>query len=267
MPRPQPFNNTELNDVELNARTIDVIGDLDSLNKIHFPNSDLVSAINAVPNITNKTFYIDQVNGSDNNDGSQSLPFKTLQKAFNNIPPGGFGVIKLLNDYICSQDTGSREKVGKHKYIIISGFINTSNGTPLYTLKNSSLVGGFSGILVETGTTLDLQDLELESNDNGSGAPHWQMLVKIEIGAVNVGLKIGRWSNYTNNTTILRLNGVPIADFEVAIGVCNFVRVDLEASSSTNLFFNRLERQIIFNYTQINDKSNGLVNIPSRGLI
>lgn len=99
MARPLPFNNTELNDTELNSRTVDVIGDLDSLNKIHFPNSDLVSAINAVPNMMSKTFYVDAVNGDDTTgDGSSTAPFATIGKALSSIPTGGWGYIILLSD-------------------------------------------------------------------------------------------------------------------------------------------------------------------------
>jgi len=41
----------------------------------------------------NKTFYVDAVNGDDNNDGSESAPFKTIEKAIQSIPTGGFGRI------------------------------------------------------------------------------------------------------------------------------------------------------------------------------
>ncbi len=99
MPRPLPFNNTELNDVELNARTVDVIGDLNSLNKIHFPNSDLVSAINAVPNMMNRTFYVDAINGDDGNDGSVNAPFASIKKAVYSAPPGAVVNIHLKNDH------------------------------------------------------------------------------------------------------------------------------------------------------------------------
>lgn len=95
MPRPLSFNNTPLTDAELNSRTVDVIGDLDTLNKIYFPNSDLVAAINAVPGMMERTFYVDPINGSDNNDGSQNAPFQSLTKAVDSIPVGGVGTIYL----------------------------------------------------------------------------------------------------------------------------------------------------------------------------
>jgi hypothetical protein len=45
-----------------------------------------------------KTFYVDAVNGDDNNDGSSAHPFKTLQKAVNSVPVGGYGNIILNSD-------------------------------------------------------------------------------------------------------------------------------------------------------------------------
>lgn len=49
--------------------------------------------------VMNKTVYIDQANGNDNNTGEQISPFKTLQKAINSVPKGGYVYIKMLNNY------------------------------------------------------------------------------------------------------------------------------------------------------------------------
>jgi len=47
-----------------------------------------------------KIFYVDAVNGNDNNDGSSSAPFKTLKKAIDSIPAGGYGNLFLADgDY------------------------------------------------------------------------------------------------------------------------------------------------------------------------
>lgn len=139
MPRPLPFNNTELNDVELNARTVDVIGDLDSLNKIHFPNSDLVSAINAVPNMMNRTFYVDAVNGNDNNDGSPTAPFKTVKKAVDSVPAGGIVSISLLNDHT-EQATSKIYLQGKT--VIIYGYRGDGVNNNKYKLNFQIAPGG-----------------------------------------------------------------------------------------------------------------------------
>ncbi len=47
-----------------------------------------------------RTYYVDAVNGSDNNDGSSTAPFKTIKKAVDSVPVGGNVRIVLLNDYV-----------------------------------------------------------------------------------------------------------------------------------------------------------------------
>ena len=47
-----------------------------------------------------RTFYVDAVNGDDNNDGSSTRPFKTFTKAYNSIPYSGFGEIIFTSDYV-----------------------------------------------------------------------------------------------------------------------------------------------------------------------
>jgi len=43
-----------------------------------------------------REFYVDAVDGDDNNDGSESEPFKTIKKACYCVPIGGCGVINIL---------------------------------------------------------------------------------------------------------------------------------------------------------------------------
>jgi len=45
-----------------------------------------------------KVLYVDPVNGNDSNEGSQTSPLLTIEKAIYNIPKGGTGVIKLRSD-------------------------------------------------------------------------------------------------------------------------------------------------------------------------
>jgi len=46
-----------------------------------------------------RSFYVDAVNGDDNNPGTSNAPFKTLKKAVDNIPIGGYGKIHIIGDY------------------------------------------------------------------------------------------------------------------------------------------------------------------------
>jgi hypothetical protein len=47
-----------------------------------------------------RTFYVDAVNGDDNNDGSSGHPFKTIKKAVDSVPIGGLGKIYLTEGQI-----------------------------------------------------------------------------------------------------------------------------------------------------------------------
>ena len=47
--------------------------------------------------LMSRTFYVDQVNGDDGNDGSESAPFRTIKKAVGSVPFGGMGTIILAS--------------------------------------------------------------------------------------------------------------------------------------------------------------------------
>lgn len=46
----------------------------------------------------NKNYYVDPVAGLDTNAGTQAAPFKTLKKACDSVPIGGYGVITIIGD-------------------------------------------------------------------------------------------------------------------------------------------------------------------------
>jgi hypothetical protein len=88
----------------------------------------------------NRTFYVDQVNGDDSNDGSSDAPFKTLQKAFDSIPIGGKGTVILLNNYDTGLDTSSPTitlktiSLNLNGYKLISNRSIVVNGSKVYVL-------------------------------------------------------------------------------------------------------------------------------------
>jgi len=49
-----------------------------------------------------RTFYVDAVNGSDSNLGTSATPFKTIKKAIDSVPVGGYGEIHVVGDYSLS---------------------------------------------------------------------------------------------------------------------------------------------------------------------
>ena len=93
-----------------------------------------------------KTFYVNQTNGNDDNDGSSNTPFKSLQKAIESIPPGGIGVINLQSDYIL--DSASEVLNIENKKIYFLGGNKTYNLTINQNLDNHVIRG--NGILIFT---------------------------------------------------------------------------------------------------------------------
>ncbi|MEO2220059.1 MAG: hypothetical protein ABGW55_00685 [Nitrosopumilus sp.] len=59
--------------------------------------SQLKTINNALYTGMNRTFYVDAINGDDNNPGTNDAPFKTIKKAIDSVPVGGFGTIILQN--------------------------------------------------------------------------------------------------------------------------------------------------------------------------
>ncbi len=54
----------------------------------------------------NRTFYVDAINGDDNNIGTNSsAPFKTIQKAINSVPYGAFVRVELVSNYVGNFNT------------------------------------------------------------------------------------------------------------------------------------------------------------------
>jgi hypothetical protein len=61
--------------------------------------SQILAINNAIPSAMNRTFYVDAENGDDDNTGSSDAPFKTLKKAIDSVPVGGYAKIHILSEY------------------------------------------------------------------------------------------------------------------------------------------------------------------------
>jgi hypothetical protein len=96
-----------------------------------------------------KIFYVDAVNGDDNNNGSSAHPFKTLQKAVNSVPTGGYGNIVLNSDvdldfigYIYNKVlhfslTGHKINVLNDSTSMLYGFYNMGNSVFVFDGGNN----------------------------------------------------------------------------------------------------------------------------------
>jgi len=100
--------------------------------------NDFIANVNSA---MSKIFYVDQINGNDNNDGSQAYPFKTIQKAVDSAPVGGLCRIILLSDItIDSNIIALRRGV-----VIDAGSVNKAINVSAINISDSN------GVFVGTG--------------------------------------------------------------------------------------------------------------------
>ncbi|MBP4047218.1 hypothetical protein [Chromobacterium violaceum] len=88
-------------------------------------------AISAVPEFF-KVWYVDQVNGSDKNDGSLKSPFSSIERAVDATPLGGAAEISLLSDY-----EAERRVHISGKWIQICGYEQRKKYTVKYYAEKS----------------------------------------------------------------------------------------------------------------------------------
>ena len=107
-----------------------------------------------------RTFYVDAENGDDNNSGASDSPFKTIGKALDSIPIGGYGIINIIGVY----DFGATQySTGNNKVITINIGDNAQ-------LKNTPYDDGnyisYGGVKIDSNTAIKLYILNNDGNDN-----------------------------------------------------------------------------------------------------
>ena len=81
----------------------------------------------------NRTFYVDVENGDDNNSGDSSHPFKTIKKAVDSVPIGGFGSITLAyGTYEFNTTTSLINKI-----VRLNGIKDSNGNYPVVSFKEN----------------------------------------------------------------------------------------------------------------------------------
>ena len=101
---------------------------------------DFIANVNSA---MTKTFYIDAVNGDDNNDGSSAAPFATLPAAVNSVPSGGVVEVFFLSDYVL--DSAVEKINSENKKIYLHG--QTTANLTIKQNTNENVIRG-SGIFI-----------------------------------------------------------------------------------------------------------------------
>lgn len=165
-----------------------------------------------------KTFYVNTSTGSDTTgDGSEDNPFRSIQKAINSIPAGGF-----VNIYLTGEDTLTNDIYIINKHITITG---GSIVTSKYTLEDNK-TGIYCFVLLSS--YLQFNDVnitipDLLPNETKASAGH-AGLVRLQRGGGGVRF------NYIDNVQ----NRINIHNFYlVSTAGLNFGFVDLNLVNAT----------------------------------
>jgi hypothetical protein len=183
----------------------------------------------------NRTFYVDVENGDDNNDGSSGSPFKTIQKACDSVPVGGYGKIYLkTSNNIIDEDIRAINKT-----ILINGNSVPDDGQPAikntcYIDDNGNATTGFileNSYLEFTNLTIQTVDFVDSSKDESDYAGF-----------------IKRNNTQSNNRIIL-------AEASVLIGDTDFIRLSDRQSCSVQAYYYNYKHPQVSNGKSI--KCNG----------
>jgi hypothetical protein len=86
-----------------------------------------------------KSIYISR-EGRDDNPGTSTAPFRTLRKAVESIPVGGWGWITLLSDIELAEEPSSIDVLHKAVEINLNGFtLSKTNTANIFYLRDSYL--------------------------------------------------------------------------------------------------------------------------------
>ncbi|WP_109512587.1 hypothetical protein [Pseudomonas ovata] len=96
----------------------------------------VTEALLAIPN-NKKVYYVDNVAGSDANNGKLATPFKTIDKAVASTPYGGSCQAVLLSDYIFDTDTSldgislfiTSSVPGTKRKLMVRNYFNSTSNT------------------------------------------------------------------------------------------------------------------------------------------
>ena len=94
-------------------------------------------------------YYVDAVLGNDDNAGTSTAPFKTIKKAIDTMPIGGFGKVQLVPGQVYTIPNGKNiDMYGKH--VTVFG----RKGEPLPVIVNETVYAPTANTLVSSGFTL-----------------------------------------------------------------------------------------------------------------
>ncbi len=133
-----------------------------------------------------RTYYVDAVNGDDTNDGSSGSPFKTLKKAIDSVPVGGYGKIYLSDDKVYYIEAFSLSYLYNKKIKIV----RKSDGTnkPEIRIKSAVRSANYFSIFQGIDYYVQLVAVKItdEISDSSLGISVWGIFGRESNGTITI---------------------------------------------------------------------------------
>ncbi len=162
-----------------------------------------------------RTFYVDAVNGDDSNDGSSGSPFKTIKKACDSVPVGGYGYINLVTDNnVIDADIHLFNKLIR----IYGGSVPDSSNPTIYNTGYTDSYGNATYGFILTNSYLEFRTLTIKTAsfvDTSKGISYYEGIIKRNDTESNNRIVLASSSIILDDTDFCRLSDRQSASFVV----------------------------------------------------
>jgi len=160
-----------------------------------------------------RTYYVDAVNGDDVNDGSGGSPFKTIKKAIDSVPIGGYGSIRILSNEINIEN----DITLYNKYIYISGSSAPSSSALIKNISYTDNYGNATTGFVLQNSVLEIYRCTIQTAnwaDSSQGDSFYQGFIK----------------RRSSHSSVVKLSGT-----SVLLGDTPFARIDFNTPHGVDI--------------------------------
>jgi len=180
--------------------------------------------VNAAVGLWARTFYVDEVNGDDNNAGTSDAPFQTIAKAINSIPVGGKGTIYLANN---SKHIVSNIYLA-NKYVIFTNWDVVGDGSYAVIRKEK-----FIGFKLVNSFIYVNSSIKLETAYDSDNPVHWNCMFKFVNDCGFSCVALGHWTSDGSDIIQIRMD-VPFVNVEDTSALVIFYNCDIDELGEDN---------------------------------
>ncbi len=199
--------------------------------------------------VMSKSYYVDAVNGSDNNDGSSSAPFQTIKKAVDSLPIGAWGNVYVKVNQT-HQITADINTTGKN--VLIQGW-DPSGQMTINQIRDATILENVAYVDTDgyqktykfcfsyPAGTINFTHLTIKTANRVSETAEWHNFMKGIVGVNMRGGMVGAFSNCK----------IELGDSLLVCCSSTQVRNMIAISTSSNLILRRsgaVDSPILFSF-------------------